>query len=273
MRKKKKERKKIIILAIILLIVLLSLVIVIDDERNLTKFEKVIKDGVVTLSNIVSTPFLAIKNNFFSESKNEYQHNLEKQEDIGLNSEILKENEELKELLELNKTLSEREYINATVINRNIAYWFNEITINKGSKNGISEGMAVINSKGLIGKIIKTSSNTSKVKLLTDEHMEDKISVKIEYDDRFVYGLLSNYKDGEFIINGISNNIEIKEGAKVTTSGLTDLFPSGILIGYVDEVAFDNFDLAKTLKVKSDIDFNDIYYVTILNRNVDNNND
>ncbi len=273
MRKKKKERKKIIILVAILLIILLSLVIVIDDERKLTKFEKVIKDGVVTLSNFVSAPFLTIKNKFFSESKDDYQYNLEKQESIGLSNEILKENNELKELLKLNETLSDREYINATVINRNIAYWFNEITINKGFKSGISEGMAVINSKGLIGKIIKTSANTSKVKLLTDEHMEDKISVKIEYNDHFVYGLLSNYKDGEFIINGISNNIEINEGAKVITSGLTDLFPSGILIGYVDEVTFDNFDLAKTLKVKSEIDFDDIYYVTILNRNVDNNND
>lgn len=273
MRKKKRDKKKFIILLIILLMSLVSLVIIIDDDRKLTSVEKVIKDGVVALSNFVSTPFLAIKTNFFTESKENYQENLEREENIGINSEILKENKELKELLELNQTLSEREYINATVINRNIGYWFNEITINKGTKHGITEGMAVINSKGLVGKISKTTNYTSKVKLLTDEHMEDKISVKIEYDDRFVYGLLSNYKDGEFIITGISNNIEINEGAKVTTSGLTDLFPSGILIGYVSEISIDNFDLAKTLKVKSDIDFDDIYYVTILNRNVDSAND
>lgn len=273
MRRKKKDKKKIVILLILLLLILVSLVIIIDDNRKLTRFEKVIKDGVVALSNFVSTPFLMIKNNFFTESRENYQKILMQQENIGINSELLKENKELKELLELNKTLVDREYINATVINRNIGYWFNEITINKGSNSGVTEGMAVINSKGLIGKVSKTTNHTSKVKLLTDEHMEDKISVKIEYNDHFVYGLLSNYKDGEFIITGISNNIELNEGAKVTTSGLTDLFPSGILIGYVSEITVDNFDLAKTLKVKSDIDFDDIYYVTILNRNVDNNND
>ena len=118
--------------------------------------------------------------------------------------------------------------------------------------------------------IIKTSNNTSVIKLLTDENMTNKISVKIEYDGRFVYGLLSNYKDTFFLIDGISDNTNIDKGAKVVTSGLTDSFPSGILIGYVEEISTDNFDLSKTLKVKSKIDFNDIYYVTVLKRNVDN---
>lgn len=273
MRKKKNDKKKIIILLSILLIILVSLVIMIDDNRKLTSVEKFIKDSVMTISNFVSTPFLSIKKNFFSEKKENYNIALDELETKGLNSEILYENKQLKELLELNNTLSEREYINATVINRNVAYWFNEITINKGSKAGIKEGMAVINSKGLIGKIIKVSNYTSVVKLLTDDNMTNKISVKIEYEDRFVYGLLSNYDDGKFIIDGISNNIDIADNAKVLTSGLTDLFPSGILIGYVTEITSDNFDLAKTLKVKSDIDFNDIYYVTVLSRNVADNND
>ena len=148
MRKKKNDKKKIIFLFIVLLIILVSLVIIIDDNRKLTKVEKIIKDSVMTISNVVSTPFLSIKNHFFSESKENYNKAMEEIENKGINSEILYENKQLKELLELNNTLSEREYINATVINRNVAYWFNEITINKGSKAGIKEGMAVINSKG-----------------------------------------------------------------------------------------------------------------------------
>ena len=268
MRKKKNEKKKVILLIITILVILLSLVIFIDDDRKLTSGEKIIKNSVLTISNILSTPFFALKKNL-SFNKN-YEADISNLESIGINIELLKENEELKKTLELNNTLSERSYINATVINRNISYWFNEITINKGSSDGIKDGMAVINSDGLIGKIIKTSNNTSVIKLLTDENMTNKISVKIEYDGRFVYGLLSNYKDTFFLIDGISDNTNIDKGAKVVTSGLTDSFPSGILIGYVEEISTDNFDLSKTLKVKSKIDFNDIYYVTVLKRNVDN---
>lgn len=270
MRKKKNEKKKIIILISFLIIILLSLIIIVDDNRKLTVPEKIIKDSIFSISNFVSTPFFMLKNNFFSESKKDYQKEIENIENIGIENEIIKENIELKALLELNNTLSERKYINAVVVNRNIDYWFNELTLNKGIKSGIKEGMAVINNQGLIGKIVKASNNTSVVKLLTDENMINKISVKIEYEDRFVYGLLSDYQDGEFVINGISDNIDIKEGAKVTTSGLTDSFPSGVLIGYVNKVTTDNFDLAKSLKVKSGIDFDDIYYVTVLDRNVDN---
>ena len=256
MRKKKNEKKKVILLIITILVILLSLVIFIDDDRKLTSGEKIIKNSVLTISNILSTPFFALKKNL-SFNKN-YETDISNLESIGINIELLKENEELKKTLELNNTLSERSYINATVINRNISYWFNELTINKGSSDGIKDGMAVINSDGLIGKIIKTSNNTSVIKLLTDENMTNKISVKIEYDGRFVYGLLSNYKDSFFLIDGISDNTNIDKGAKVVTSGLTDSFPSGILIGYVEEISTDNFDLSKTLKVKSKIDFNDI---------------
>lgn len=269
MKKKKKDKKKIFFLFITLILILISLVIIIDDDRKLTSFEQNIKDISYKISNFFVTPFYKIKETFFD--KNKYEKDILNMESYSLNNEILKENIELKKTLELNNTLSDREYINATVINRNVNYWFNEITINKGSKDGIKENLAVITSNGLIGKTIKVSKNTSIIKLLTDENMENKISVKIEYEDKFVYGLLSKYENEYFIIDGISNNIKIKEGAKVTTSGLTDLFPSGILIGHVKEITTDNFDLSQILKVKSEVDFNDIYFVTILKRNEDGN--
>ena len=52
----------------------------------------------------------------------------------------------------------------------------------------------------------------------------------------------------------------------MTTTGLADEFPSGILLGKVESISTDNFDLARTVHVKSDIDFNGISYVTILKR-------
>ena len=159
MRKKKNEKKKVILLIITILVILLSLVIFIDDDRKLTSGEKIIKNSVLTISNILSTPFFALKKNL-SFNKN-YETDISNLESIGINIELLKENEELKKTLELNNTLSERSYINATVINRNISYWFNELTINKGSSDGIKDGMAVINSDGLIGKIKKTSKTVS----------------------------------------------------------------------------------------------------------------
>ena len=64
---------------------------------------------------------------------------------------------------------------------RNIDYWYDEITIDKGSKSGITKGMAVVNNSGLLGQITSVSNYYSTVKLLANENMSDKISVKISY--------------------------------------------------------------------------------------------
>ena len=52
----------------------------------------------------------------------------------------------------------------------------------------------------------------------------------------------------------------------VTTTGLGNQFPSGILIGRVESISKDNFDLARTILVRSSVDFDDISYVTVLKK-------
>ena len=52
----------------------------------------------------------------------------------------------------------------------------------------------------------------------------------------------------------------------VTTTGLTDYFPSGILIGHVAKVVKDEYDLNSIIEVTPSVSFNDISIVTVLNR-------
>ena len=68
------------------------------------------------------------------------------------------------------------------------------------------------------------------------------------------------------IITGISDNSEIPKNSPVTTTGLDNLFPSGILIGYTDQEEKDNFDLARTIYVAPVHSMDDINYISILKR-------
>ena len=172
----------------------------------------------------------------------------------------------LKKIVDINNTLSEKSYLNATVINRNLEFFSNTLTIDKGSNNGILDGLAVTFNGSLIGKITKVSNFNSVVKLITVEDSNNKISVKINNNDNYIYGLISGYKDGCLLISGIDTNEEIIDESIVTTTGLGGVFPSGILVGKVVGVTKDNFDLATTVLVKSEIDFNDINFVTVLKR-------
>ena len=142
------------------------------------------------------------------------------------------------------------------------------ITIDKGEKDGIQVDMPVIVADGLIGKVVKTSTFNSTIRLLTANNSNDKISVKIKNEDNYIYGILSKYneKNNNYIIEGITQNIEIKQDALVTTTGMGDIYPSGIIIGKVKGITTDNFDLSKVLEIESNVNFDAINYVKVLKR-------
>lgn len=279
MYRKKSFDKRYLFIIILLLVALLLVVVSVslNKERNLSVPEKLVKDSTLFVSNVLSSPINFLKNKINENKEKEeiyqdYKDIKKKEENIkNLEAELdnLKEEvSDLKKQLNLNEVYSERSYLNATVVNRNVGYWFDEITIDKGKKNGVSKDLAVITSDGLIGKISKVSNYSSKVKLLSNNSSLDKISVKIKTSDKYVYGLISGYnsKNNTFSVEGISENTLIEKGASVVTTGMGDVFPSGILVGTVESFTKDNFDLTKVATVKSSVDFNKINYVTILKR-------
>lgn len=277
-RKKRIEKKYIILISVVIIGILLGLITnIVRTNRTLSPVEKSIKDTVLLGNKVLYAPIKFVKDKIktYQDKQNLYKkyQALEKKvkETDLINAERLELKKELntmKKTLELNQTLGESNYLNATVVNRNLGYWYNTITIDKGSNNGVKPDMAVVVSEGLIGKVTKTTNFNSTVKLLTSDDINNKISVKIQIGDQYVYGLLSgfNQKKKTFTIEGISSNMKIPKDSLVTTTGMGDIFPSGIVIGKVKKVRTDNFDLAKTVDVVGSADFDDLTYVTVLKR-------
>lgn len=276
--KKRFDKRYLLILIVVAIALVLTLLAAsLNEDRDLNPVEKVAKDIGTVVLKVVSAPFnfvqdkideMVEKNNLYEKYK-ELQ-NKEEQVDsvIAQNENLQNEIDKLKETLELNTILSDKVFLNATVVSRNIGYWYDEITIDKGSKNGIEKGMAVVTSKGLIGQITKVSNYSSTVKLLSNENMSDKISVKIKVGDDYVYGLISMYdsKTNTYTVEGISENVDIEKGADVVTTGMGTVFPSGLMVGTAQKVTTDNFDLSKVVEVKASVDFDDLDYVTVLKR-------
>lgn len=275
-KRKKIEKKYIVLITILFLALFIGFAInIVKTERNLSPFEKIIKDSVLFVNKIVYAPISFVsdkieetkeKNNLYEKYK-ELENDKESIESLRSNNDELKKQlNEMKDLLNLNSTLVENSYLNASVINRNLDFFSNTLTIDKGENNGVEIGLAVVTGKGLIGRVINTSYFNSTVKLLTSDDINNKISVKIKNGDNYVYGILSGYKDGYLIIEGIDTNKEIIKDSIVTTTGLGGIFPSGIYVGKVSSITKDNFDLSTTVLIKSDVDFDDINFVTILKR-------
>lgn len=247
-------------------------------NRQSTIIEVVIKDSVSKVIDVLSVPFKYLENKWeiFWKSDSIYDdyQTLKKEKELSLAqnnkiNELEKENEKLRELLEIKDSILGYEGINATVIYRNVSNWIDIIVIDKGKKDGIDNNMAVMINGGLIGYISDVSNYTSTVTLLTNPNMINKISIRIEVaDNKYAYGLLSSYdaENNLYVIEGISEYYDIPVSSKVTTTGLTEKFPGGIMIGNVKSINTDVYDLTKVVMVEPSIDLNDITYVTVLKR-------
>ena len=279
MRKKRKieGRYYIVIFFLCILLFLGLLIYLVRDERKASSVEQILQDSILFVQKIVSAPIHFVtdkiteakeKNNIYEKYK-ELQNRVVQVETVeAKNKELESELQEMKALLELNQTLTESTFITASVITRNIDGWYQTITIDKGAQHGIAENMAVVTGRGMIGEVIQVNNFSSTVKLLTSVDENHKISVKIEGNEGYIYGLLFEYETGSQVykIEGIAENTEIKEGANVVTTGLGNTYPSGILVGTVTQVKTDHFDLARTILVKPSVDFDEIRYVTVLKK-------
>lgn len=246
----KKKRKNLIMVLIVLGVSIFLLFLSFFFSKNDFFLERVLKDAGLFIGNL-----------FFSSFDNNSNN------DDYINSELQFQIDILKETLELNNTLNESVRTNAIIINRNLSFWHDTITLNKGSSDDVEIGDPVVVKSGLVGRIISVSNYNSVARLLTSE-ASNKISVKIETDGEYAYGLLTNYDEENNIYNleGISETVEINIDSIVTTTGIGDNFPSGIVIGKVKNITTDSYDLAKLIEVIPGVDFDSLSVVTILKR-------
>ena len=279
MGRKRKVEKKYLILAVIILIIVLIAILsyFLKGNKKLNPVESAIKDTVVGIQRVVYYPFHGIHNLFRDfkdlnkvlEENDILRSNVDRIDSIEAeNEELKREITALKKELDVDFVLTDYTRLNATVVSRNTGYWYNILTINKGKHNGIKKGMVVMNSTGLIGKVVTVSNYTSDVKLITTTDTNNKISVSVTNGENKITGLINgyNYDNGVLQVEGISNTESVSVGDLVYTSGLGGVFPSGILIGKVESITTDVYDLAKIINVTPSANFDDINYVSVLKR-------
>lgn len=230
----------------------------------------------INYSNKFSLPFNFIKDYLFYPVKA-----LPESDDLEISNDmkdsiienLKKEIDDLKKISNISLVLSDFNYINATIIERNREYWFNTITINKGKKDGIDIDMAVIDSRGLVGRINYVSDNFSTVKLITTNDTKNKISAVISNNDKDIYGIINGYdKDNNYLYLIINKSEEIEKNSLVKTTGMGGVFPSGILIGKVLDTIKKEDGVTNVVRVVPEASIEGERYVSILQRKENTSN-
>lgn len=154
------------------------------------------------------------------------------------------------------------DYSSANVVYNTIHRKYNYMMIDKGSDDGVTPDMAVLSASGIAGVVTDVTSHFATVTSLL--HPNSNISAKVIPADQL--GTVT-WKYGDpttAYLNDIPEHMNINVGDSVVTSGFSDIFPSGLLIGTISEKSKSPTDSFLTLKIKLATDFNHVNHVYIV---------
>ena len=146
-------------------------------------------------------------------------------------NQLEKDNERFREILSLQK-VADSETISAAVISRKNGSWWRQIILNKGSKDGVEVGSAVVGPGGLLGRVSSTSFLTSSVMLLTSP--ESQVGVWI--DRLQVNGLMVGLGDDYPKLIFYTKDVDIKIGDFILSSPASTVLPPNIPVGIVQNI-------------------------------------
>ncbi len=179
-------------------------------------------------------------------------------------SELKAENQRLRQLLQMDEK-GDFEYVGARVMAMTPGNWLSEFSIDKGSRDGMSEGMPVVTSKGLVGKIVEVAPGMSMVRAVVDSRSALAGIVERTRDNGVVSGILQLDANGGLLqMMYLSSETELAIGDRVLTSGLEGEYPKGLLIGTVSQVSRGTDSVSGYVVISPAVDFLRIEEVLVI---------
>ena len=153
-------------------------------------------------------------------------------------------------------------FTSAKVINNSVNKQFNYITLNKGARQGIKPDMGIIDADGVVGVITNVSPNYSTGLSLLNKRLS--IPAKITKNNYFG----SLVWDGEHYntadLKEIPFHIIVNIGDTVVTSGYSNIFPEGIMIGTIKKFDVESGTNFYNIKVELSTNFKTVKFVEVV---------
>ncbi|MCX6812189.1 MAG: rod shape-determining protein MreC [Candidatus Berkelbacteria bacterium] len=147
----------------------------------------------------------------------------------------------------------------AEVVELDPTNFYDTISIDRGTADGVKPGMAVVSLGVLVGKIDQVFPTSAKVILITGK---DSI-VQVMLGESRTTGILRGGISG-MTLEDIPIDTPVADNENIITSGLGGFLPKGIFVGNADKEISGKSDIFKTLKVISPIDFSKLERVFVV---------
>ena len=238
---------------------------------------------LVDVAGIVTSPFRAVYTavaNKFNDLQNYYKDTTdliaenealkiriaEMEEEARLAQADRLENVELRGLLDLTKQRRDLSDFEAAMITEHaVTNWTSSLTLNKGTSLGIEAGDCVIDARGyLVGVVDETGANWSTVLTLVDTDTSLGAQVFRTKDLGVAQGDFSLMRQGRLRLDYLPADCNLLSGDLVVTSGLNEYYPSGLVIGSVEEVQKDDSGASSYAILAPEVDFDALTEVFVI---------
>ena len=260
---------------LLLVLLLVSSLFLITLDLRGVNLASGIRSGVSTVISPVENLFTKVFSpvgNFASDVRNFGQSKkqiteLNKQIDLLKANQILDEDKvsqlnQLKNVLDLAGS-GGYQAVGARVINRGSTETFKEtMTIDVGSRSGITKNMTVISESGLVGVVKSVTSNSSIVLLMSDPTF--KVGVRIAGTQSI--GVVSGQGGSTYLLQLLDATGEIKEGDALVARGSAGdrPFVPGVPVGIVTSVNSDASSITQNADVESSANLEKISVVAVV---------
>ena len=168
--------------------------------------------------------------------------------------------ERLREHLGFKDANPEFEMLAAEVIGYEPTNLVRYLIIDRGLDDGVQEGMPVISSRGLVGRISQVNARWSKVLLLVD--VSSSVNAMIQRSR--ATGVVQGDLPSNLVMRFIPQGDPVQEGDIVITSGLGGNFPRDLVIGQITLVKQNDVDMFQEAEIRSAVDFYRLEVVMII---------
>lgn len=155
---------------------------------------------------------------------------------------VKQENERLWRYYDLKAENPQYDILPATVVRRDPNDDFYSFTLDKGKTNDVAVGDPVVTENGIIGWVYEVDAYTAKVKTILSPDAKVGVIDTVTRDSGVVSGNVLYADKNLTTMTRISALNKLKEGDIVTTTGISGIYPSGLIVGEVKEIAFDEYD-------------------------------
>lgn len=173
------------------------------------------------------------------------------------------ENERLKNLLNLKEQTGYNQ-VAARVIARDSSIWFNTITINRGSSNGVGLNMPVVTAGGIVGRVIAVSPWTAQVMMVTDEKAAAGAIVGQLSGSGALGSVRGSGESGLVEMRYVSGLQKVEVGDYILTTGQDGIYPPGLSVGEVVQVKHGTATLPHQIFIKPGAKLDQLEEVAVL---------